>query len=517
MAQSFIHGTVILVGASLFNRVIGFLYQILLIRIIRPEGVGLFTMIFPVYILALVLSTMGIPTALAKLVAEEVARDNLAGAYRIFRVSMFYLIIFGSLFTVLLLVLSSPLVRRILPNPAAGLSLTTLAPAIVIVAVCSGFRGFFQGLQRMGPTAASQVAEQLARFSVGLALASLLLPRGLAFATAGVSAGVVTGELTGFVVMLYLYRHNRPLPAPRPGLRRESLTSISRRLFALGVPITLTRAVWTVLYSIEAMLIPDRLVAAGLTVDKATALYGQLSGIAESLLYIPSIVTMALATALLPAIADALAQKNDTLVRFRTQEAFRLTILVGMPAVVFFLVLPRQLCGVIFGYAGAGDSLLIMALAGIFLYLSQTCVGILQGLGRPLLPFKNMVVSSTLRLAGIYFLTAVPGFNIMGAAAALAADYIFTACLNMADLHKVTGLTLNLREILVKPAFCAGVMGLVTIAAKGFFFGRSGAPGVSLMAVISLGGLVYGLVLLFSGAIDKGDLNRLVTIFRHYV
>jgi len=516
MAQSFLHGTVILVGASLFNRLVGFVYQILLIRIIRPEGVGLFSMIFPIYILALVLSTMGIPSALARLVAEEVAHDNPAGAYRIFRIALVYLVLFGSFFTAFLLFLSFTLIRHILPNPAAGLSLITLAPAIIIVAVCSGFRGLFQGLQQMGPTAASQAVEQLTRFFIGLALAGLLLPRGLKFATAGVSAGVVAGELAGFAVMVYLYRHHRPRLVPQPVHRRESLGSVSRRLFALGIPITLTRAVSTALYSVETILIPQRLVAAGLTVDKATALYGQLAGIAESLLYTPSIVTMALATALLPAISDALAQKNYQLVRSRTQEAFRLTILVGLPAVVFFLVLPRQLCGIVFGYAGASDALLIMATGGIFLYLSQTCTGVLQGMGRPLLPFKNAVISSAIRIAGIYFLTARPHLNIMGAAAALTLDYIFTACLNMADLRKVTGLTLDFREILLKPAFCAGIMGLIIFTVKSFFFARPAAPGLSLAAVLLLGCLVYGLILLGNGTIDKGDLSRIAGIFRNF-
>lgn len=516
MVQSFVHGTMVLVAASLFNRVVGFLYQILLIRLIHPEGVGLFAMVYPFYVLIVVVATMGLPTAIAKLVAEEAARDNMEGAYRIFRVALTYLAISGSIFSVIPFLLPIHLLQRFLPNPGAYYSFLALTPATVIVAICSGFRGFFQGLQRMGPTATSQAVEQITRFSAGLLLANLLLPRGVQFATAGVSIGVVAGEAAGLAIMFSIYCRSRPRLPVRLPRRQESLLTITRRLFALGVPITMTRFVATALFSVEALLIPQRLVAAGIGVDKATALYGQLSGIAETLLYTPSIVTISLATALLPAVADALAQKNHQVIRFRTQEAFRLTLLVGLPFVVIFLVLPRQLAGIIFGYPAAGDTLLVMAIGGIFLYLVQTSTGILQGLGRPLLPFKNLVISSIVKLAGIYYLTALPALNIRGTAASLAIQYILMACLNLSDLHKVSGISLNLKEVLVKPALCAGVMGLVVYWLRQVLFAHPVSPALALITTVGAGCAAYGVGLILTGSLRREDIHRLMTLFKPF-
>ncbi len=516
MAQSFVHGTMVLVAASLFNRVVGFLYQILLIRLIRPEGVGLFAMVYPFYILVLVVDTLGLPTAVAKLVAEEAARDNLAGAYRVFQVALAYLVVTGTLFSVVPFLLPARLLQRFLPNPGAYYSFMALAPATVIVAVCSAFRGFFQGLQRMGPTAASQALEQVTRFSAGLALAAMLLPLGVQYATAGVSLGVVAGEAAGLGLMVYIYSRSRPRLGWRPSGGRESLPSVTRRLLALGIPVTMTRFVATGLFSVEALLIPQRLVAAGIGVDKATAVYGQLAGIAETLLFTPSIVTVSLATALLPAVSDALAQKNYPVIRFRTQEAFRLTLLVGFPAVVLFLLLPRQLAGVIFGYPAAGDALLIMATGGIFLYLVQTSTGILQGLGRPLLPFKNLVIASVFKLAGIYYLTAIPALGIRGTAAALAFHYILMACLNLADVHNITGLSLDLKEVLGKPALCAALMGVVVFWLKQVLFAHPAFPALALFFVLAGGALAYVSALLLTRTLRREDIHRLLAMFRPY-
>ena len=77
---------------------------------------------------------------------------------------------------------------------------------------------------------------------------------------------------------------------------------------------------------------------------EATSVYGQLVGIAQTLLYTPSMITIALATALIPAIADALALENYRLVQNRTAKALRITIVVGLPCVVYFLLIPTETC-----------------------------------------------------------------------------------------------------------------------------------------------------------------------------
>lgn len=159
------------------------------------------------------------------------------------------------------------------------------------------------------------------------------------------------------------------------------------------------------------MLIPRRLQVAGMTLNEATGVYGQFVGIAESLLFTPSIVTISLATALVPAISDALAQNDLSLVRGRTEEALRLTMLAGLPATAVFFLLPKELCQAIFGYADAGVALGTLALGGPFLYLQQTTTGILQGLGRAERPLRNLIIAAAFKVAGIYYLTAVPALG----------------------------------------------------------------------------------------------------------
>jgi len=204
-AQSFIYGTAVLLAASIFNRFVGFVYQIFMMRLIKPEGVGLFSMIFPIYVMVLVLASMGIPVAISKLVAEEMAVNNLQGAYRVFKVSLAIICSSALLFTLLLFIASPLLIKYLFPNPSVYKCFVTLIPGVLIVSICSAFRGFFQGLQRMSPTAVTQAVEQLVRVTAGLSIAWLLLPRGVDFAAVGISLGVVL-----FIHALYLYNQAAP-------------------------------------------------------------------------------------------------------------------------------------------------------------------------------------------------------------------------------------------------------------------------------------------------------------------
>lgn len=511
--QSLLYGTMVLLAASIFNRTIGFIYQIMMMRLIKPEGVGLFSMIFPVYVMMLVIATMGIPIAISKLVAEEVARNNLPGAYRIFKISL-AVISASSVFLTFSLYAASPLlIRYFFPNPDVYLCFVTLIPAILIVSLCSAFRGFFQGLQRMSPTAITQAAEQLVRVAAGLSIAWFLLPRGIQFASVGISLGVVCGELVGFLIMSYIYLTRRPR-VHSPSSFEESPGRTLGRIFSLGVPVTLTRFISTALMSLDALIIPRRLLLAGMSLSEATATYGQFVGIAEALLFTPGVITIAMATALIPAVSEAQAQGKMNVVNKRIQEAIRITVLVGAPVAAAFLVLPEELCRVLFGYGSAGEALFIMAISGPFLYLQQTSTGILQGLGRAEVPFKNLLKASVVKILGIYYLTSIPGFGIRGTAMSLGMTYIIMSILNYADLKRITGLEIDRSTCIFKPVLASAAAALVMQQLK-MFFAPIPLPGLVSLALSLMGGAVaYFLILYIIGGIRSSDIRRMRLILK---
>jgi len=511
-AQSFLYGTAVLLAASIFNRAVGFIYQIFMMRLIKPEGVGLFSMIFPIYVMVLVLASMGIPVAISKLVAEEMAVNNLPGAYRIFKVSLAIICVSALLFTMLLVIASPLLIKYLFPNPSVYLCFVTLIPGVLIVSICSAFRGFFQGLQRMSPTAITQAVEQLVRVTAGLSIAWILLPRGVEYASVGISLGVVCGELFGFLFMLYIYLTRRPRFSFQPEIKPHPWPL--ERIFNLGIPVTLTRFVSTALMSLDALLIPRRLQFAGMSLSDSTATYGQFVGIAEALFFPPGVITIALATALIPAVSDAAAQGRIPLVRSRIEEAIRITILVGSLVAAVFLVLPHELCQVLFGYRSAGDALLVLALSGPFLYLQQTTTGILQGLGRAGIPFKNLLKASVLKILGIYYLTSIPGFGILGTALSMGCTYVLMSLLNYRDLKRITGLRIDPVYCVLKPVIASISAALAMLQLK-TIMAPSLLPGFPGLFIYLAGGCFsFFLVLYIIGGISESDIKKIRFILK---
>jgi len=511
--QSFVYGALILVLAGFFNRAIGFIYQILMMRLIGPEGVGLFNMVYPLYIMTLVLASAGIPVAVAKLIAEKVAVNNLRGAYRIFYLALAYITCTSFFFTFLLIAGTPFLKENIFPRPDAYFCFLTLIPAITIVSLCSAFRGFFQGLQQMTPTAVTQIIEQTIRICAGLIFASLLLPKGIDYAIIGLSMGVVGGEFVGFLVMFWIYLNKRPTLIKSTGYKPEKIGFITRRVFQLAAPVTLTRFLSTALLSVDALLIPRRLMASGLSLIEATSKYGQLVGIAEPLLFIPSIVTISMATALIPAMSEALAQNDLLLVRGRCEEAFRLTMLAGLPAAAILFLLPGEFCTLFFRHGEAALPLSILAAGGPFLYLQQTTIGILQGLGQAEAPLKNLAFASLFKLTGLYCLTAIPGFDIQGTALALVAGYAVMSLLNYRKIILITNLRTDWLYCLGKPLFATIGMAVMICQSKLNLPLLISSTFWQLVFYLLGGGITYAVLLVITGGVHIHDLNRLKLLF----
>jgi stage V sporulation protein B len=301
-------------------------------------------MVYPVYILFIVLSTAGIPIAISKIVAERMAQGNHKGAVWVLKISVVFLVIASLFFSVLLFFMLPYLTGKVLSNPKTSLCLLALIPSIVIVSVSSALRGFFQGLQDMQPTAIAQIVEQITRIFISLYLAIKMLPRGVEYATAGLAIGVVIGEVAGLLIIsaMYYYKVHTQKHIYRRGTG-ENPSGLFKEMFYLSAPITMDRVVSTILFSIDAIIIPHRLELAGFSVKQATEVYSQLQGIAMPLLFFPTTVTIALATTIIPAISDAQAQRNHFLVQNRITDVMKITFIVGLPSLAIFYLFPHQI------------------------------------------------------------------------------------------------------------------------------------------------------------------------------
>ncbi|EAX47268.1 polysaccharide biosynthesis protein [Thermosinus carboxydivorans Nor1] len=511
--DTFLKGALILTVAGIIVKVIGSVNRILLSRLLGGEGIGLYQMAYPIYLLALSISSAGIPVAISILIAEKIALGDYRGANRVFRISLAVLAATGIIFTFLLYYGANWLVEyQFVRDPRAYYAIAALAPAIFFVTILSSYRGYFQGLQLMTPTAVSQIVEQLLRVVTMIVLAYLLMPYGLEYAAAGASFGAGPGAAAGLLVLIYYYwRQRREFQrkiAAQPDMRQESGFRIITRIVRLAFPVSLANIMLPVVSNIDLLIVPARLEVAGFTVEQATELFGYLTGMAVALINLPTILTASLAASLVPAVSEAYTLGNRARIYQRTATAMRISNLITIPAFVGMWLLATPISQMLYGTPNAGVPIAILSVGIVLLGIHQVTTGVLQGLGHTAIPLVNMVISAVVKVIMSWTLTAMPSLGIKGAAWASVADFGVAALLNMYFVYRYVGFSIDWKDTF-KTMAATAVMGGIVLLVYDAIMTKTFSNTLATLAAIAAGGAVYGIVLLLVGGVSERDVQRI--------
>ena len=492
LKNAFLRGTIILFCTSIFLRGLGFFYQIAIVRLIGTEPMGLVNMSSPFYMTLLVLVSAGLPVAIAKMTAEYVSNGQDVKLTALLRTAF---LIIGSLMiaAVVFAFYGMPEIFSLLKTDERVQKCFYLyIPGLIIVPLSSIMRGYFQGKQQMIYPAFGQVAEQVTRVVVGLVLVHYLKPMGVLFLALGLTASAMLGELAGLLVIAVLYFYHRRRESKEKVLAVINYDSkMMKEMLSFGLPVTFTRLTSTIDMTIEATIIPVCLLAIGYNSNQAAQIYGQFSSVAISLLMIPTMLTGALATALVPAIAEANAGKQKEVLQDRCSLSIRLTCYLSLPIIIVLFCYGRELSKLLFHLDDIGNMLSILAAGAIFIYLGQTLVGILQGLGKTKDVFINNFIGSASKLVAMYYCIKLSAWGVDGIAIGMVIGYGLQCLLNLLVLLKLVPIKIKFSELIL-----VGINGLIFYY-QNVFWQRylPGSQEIILLISLSLSFIVYLLIL----------------------
>lgn len=517
--QTFLQGAFILLIAGLISRMIGFIPRLMLPRIIGTEGIGLYQMAFPLMTFFLTIVRFGLHVSISKIVAEATASNNhhkirktliLAGG----------IVIFSSLlFTPVIIASSFFLAKHFYTDDRVLYPLLAMTPIIPIIALSTIIRGYFQGKQNMLPTAVSSVLETIIRMIAVLILATLLLPYGLGVAAAGVMIGVGLGEMAS---LLYLFTHFRKARKRLTGKKMtkalsthiDSFKKIFAEIWNISLPVTASGLIGTVSYTIEPIVVARSLAFAGIGPQMATTLYGELGGLAIFLIAFPTTFTYSLSVSLVPAISEAYAQKNESLIRHRLHQTLRFTIMIGIPFSVIFYLFPRQISDLLFSAPQVGELLQILAPFSIFLYFQSSLAATLQGLDMAKAAFYNSLFGAVVKTGLIFLLGSRPELGIKGVAMAINAGMMLVTLLHYMSVSARMKLRMkwaNYARIILS----ALVMGVIAFLLYTRLEQMLVMP-ISLLITLLISSFVYLISLVLFQAVTREDFRRLPWIGKRF-
>ena len=515
--NNFLKGAAILGIAGVVVKILGAIYRIPLTNIIMNEGMGYYQTAYPLYTLLLTVSTAGFPIAIAKLVSEKRAIGDFRGAYKVFKVALSGLLIAGVLTSLFVFFTADTIVER-LGNSNAYYALIALVPALLLVPIMSAFRGFFQGYQDMTSTALSQIVEQFFRVAFGLLLTYLLIDKGIPMAAGGASFGGSAGAIGGTIIIafIYLYRRREITRELETSIitQEYKVETIIKDLLIIAIPITIGAAIVPIMDTIDVVIVLKRLQAIGFTEAEANGLYGNLKGMAQTLINLPQVFSIAIAMSLVPAISDANARKSKKDVESITSSGIRITLLIGLPCALGLFVLARPIIALLYYKSdietiiNTGNILTILSIGVIFLTLVQVLSSILQGLGKPMVPAINLFIGAIAKVILSYTLTGIPSINIYGAAISTVVAFCIAAILDLIYVLTYSKIRLNVKDVFVKPAISAIGMAIAAMVSYYLLMDLVGEKLSTILAVL-VGGVLYVILLVITGSITSEDLYLL--------
>jgi stage V sporulation protein B len=509
---NFLRGALVLSIAGALSKILGAIYRIPLARLLGGEGMGIYQMAYPIYTTILALATAGVPVAISVLVSRKKTQGYTGDSKRIFRISLIMLLIFGILLTSLVMLGAHFLANTVLHEPRAYYPILAVAPAIFFAGLMSVFRGYFQGHQWMMPTAVSQVLEQLFRVAAVIILAFILFPRGLEYAAAGATFGAVVGGAVGLIVLIIFYLKYQQLEVNNPRqlvYSGDKTSTLARELVKLAIPVSFGAVVLPLVQVLDAIIVPGRLMAIQYSTSQATELYGQLAGMAAILIGLPTIFTISIATSLVPAVSEALAQRDNQLLNNRLNYGLRAGMIISFPCAAGLYVLAFQICDLLYATPEAGIPLEVLAFSTVALAAFQLTSAGLQGIGRPEIAMRNLVVTGIFKTILNYSLTSIPMLNIKGAAIGTLMAFTIGATLNLYYLQRMTGMHYEIGRLL-KLLLITISMGVSVQLSYSFLVASGLVSSLSTLVAIIIGTALYGSLLFLLKEFDLDMVRKIV-------
>lgn len=506
--QSLIKASLILGMAGILARFLGLFFRWPLIMLIGDEGVGYYQMSYPLYMFFVAMAS-GVPVAISKMISEKKAKNDIEGIFIIVKESTILMLILGIGTTIILFVFARPIIKFVQWDMKSYYALLGISFAPFIISIMTIYRGFFQGLQNMTPSGVSQILEQIGRVLIGVGLAIFLLPKGIEYAAGGAAFGAAAGGLIG---ASYLYEKYKKVKKELWDKRVKSDPNVLSAILKMALPISIGATVGTIMGLIDSILVPQKLLEAGLTQERATILYAQLTGKANVITNIPLTLSIALGTSLIPIIAENYILKRRKELESKIQLAIKLSMIIAMPCTLGLYFLAGPIMKVIF--PGRYDGILILKYLSLsipFIIITQTTTSIMQGVGHYIRPIINLFIGCIVKVILTYILVPIQGINIYGAVIASISAYLVATFLNLISIRVKLNLKLDIYKNFVKPSVASLIMIICVLITYIFLFDRTSSNTSSCLIAIFLGIIIYGISIIVLRIFSLDEIKNKIT------
>ena len=496
--ESILTGAIILTFSGFITRVIGFGYRVYMTGMIGSEGMGLYQLIMPVYLLAWTITSSGITTTVSSLSAKYTSSKKYNESLGVLYCAVMITAFLSLLLELIVLFFAHIIAEFFIKDTRACLSLKIIALCFPFMSVGSSIRGYFYGTQNTTIPAISQITEQLVRVFTVVGIFTIFTPVNLSDACGVTALGITMGEIISFIFTLVAFINLRKtINADR--LKIKPYRHLSE-IFHSAIPLSSGRILSSALSTAENMLIPQKLIAFGYSESNALSVYGKLTGMAMPLIQFPTAILTSFSTALIPAISSAEDIKNNSFIKHTIEKSLLFSSCAGMWAFTVFIFLPKEVSYLLYNQSSLGNMVIKLAPICPLLYTHITLSGILNGCRKQNIIFANNIISSLINLLFIYVFMASTGIDafIIG----LITSLVVTGAISITVIKHSADIKISLKKCIIKPLVCSIVSGIVL---KIIPF-NSDSCKINILVLLAILSFIYAVLLCATKTISKADI-----------
>jgi len=347
--SNLIKGTIMLTIFGFLGKAMGALFKIGLVNIIGAKGMGIYGLIFFLFVFFTLLSSEGFSLGLTMNIAK-----NNNGKMVSYKKEAFRAIFSLSIISAIMLVFLSPILSSIQGGVVGWQVYVVVALCVVAVAMLGYFKAIIRGREAFKLFSIIEVVEDIFKIAIGLVFAKLFMRFGEQASVVGIFLGVLFSALVSIIVVLFFgkkYLKNSTLVVP--------LTKDERRAYYKFSGLTMAcDLVVPVVQFIDSILVIHLLGFVGLFPEQATSLFGISKGSVAAILNLPTFLLVAFEFLLLPLQAKAVSESDYTK---KTTLSLMLAFFVSVPFVVFFNVFSMNIITLLYGSALTEAEILLAA------------------------------------------------------------------------------------------------------------------------------------------------------------
>ena len=284
----------VLACGNVLLQVLGFVYRVVLSRFAGAEGLGVYRLVNSVYLVLNAGCLSGVTTACSRLSAACEARGESHRLGAVLRLAFRAFFALSAACTAVVLLCGGSIAANLLGDGRCARAFPYMLLCLALTGVENIFKSLFIGLEKVQYTACSEVGEQLIRI---FAVSFLLYEYGsgdYGRIAMLIFAGMVCSEVFSALFLTRLFRRNmRHIRFTRPD------KELYGHFFGIAAPLSASALIGNMLGSAGSVLLPQRLMAAGLDYEQALSALGVISGMAMPLLLFPVAFVSSVCTALL--------------------------------------------------------------------------------------------------------------------------------------------------------------------------------------------------------------------------